>query len=230
MVANAAYEWDSTTGVLVQNPDTADATATTAAVGQTIADSGVINYLNKFGEMPPGERGSRAASRAASPQELRPGQRAVLRGHPVSEKPGERPRVHELSGFCDERGEVRPGGWLPGDHHLGRPDSVLVPGTTRSSVSATSTPGTTRTCPAATSPVTSPSKPALVSADTSVNVVTALAKVTALEGITVTTPMPGGAASARVHRGSGVRQPLTRTCVLLLQGSPDSVDLLGRRT
>lgn len=49
--ANAAAEWSSSTGVFVQNPDTADATATTAAVGLTINNSGVINYVNKFGQM-----------------------------------------------------------------------------------------------------------------------------------------------------------------------------------
>lgn len=45
--ANVAREWDATTGVLVQNPNPADATAT----GGGVQDSGVINYLNKFGQM-----------------------------------------------------------------------------------------------------------------------------------------------------------------------------------
>ncbi len=40
---NPAYEWSTTTGVFVNNPDTADA----AASG--VSNSGVINYLNKFG-------------------------------------------------------------------------------------------------------------------------------------------------------------------------------------
>ncbi|WP_313928260.1 PilC/PilY family type IV pilus protein [Pseudoxanthomonas sp.] len=53
VMTNAAREWDPITGVLYRNPDAADATATTAAVGATypIVDSGVINYLNKFGQM-----------------------------------------------------------------------------------------------------------------------------------------------------------------------------------
>lgn len=46
-VANAASEWDPTTGVLIRNPDAADA----AATGNGVADSGVINYINKFGQM-----------------------------------------------------------------------------------------------------------------------------------------------------------------------------------
>ncbi len=44
-------EWDTTTGMLIRNPNPADATTTTEAAGQTIGDSGVINYLNKFGQM-----------------------------------------------------------------------------------------------------------------------------------------------------------------------------------
>lgn len=43
-------EWDSSTGVMTKNPNAADATASsTAAV--PIVDSGVMNYLNKFGEI-----------------------------------------------------------------------------------------------------------------------------------------------------------------------------------
>lgn len=54
-VPNPAAEWDPTTGVLYANPDPADATATNTAAGLTGANqvvrSGVINYLNQFGEV-----------------------------------------------------------------------------------------------------------------------------------------------------------------------------------
>ena len=49
--ANANREWDPATGVFIRNPDPVDAAATTAAVGSAIGDSGVMNYLNKFGQM-----------------------------------------------------------------------------------------------------------------------------------------------------------------------------------
>ena len=49
-VANAATEWDASNGVQFNNPDSADAAATAAALGVTVSDSGVINYLNKFGQ------------------------------------------------------------------------------------------------------------------------------------------------------------------------------------
>jgi type IV pilus assembly protein PilY1 len=53
-ISNAAAEWDATTGVMLTNPDVADAAATVtnaAAAGWAvgITNSGVMNYLNKFG-------------------------------------------------------------------------------------------------------------------------------------------------------------------------------------
>lgn len=44
---NANKEWSATNGVMVRNPNPTDATST----GNGVADSGVINYLNKFGSM-----------------------------------------------------------------------------------------------------------------------------------------------------------------------------------
>ena len=52
--ANTRREWDPVTGVLIRNPDPADALATRAtntALNPNIQDSGIINYLNKFGQM-----------------------------------------------------------------------------------------------------------------------------------------------------------------------------------
>lgn len=51
---NGQKEWDETTGILVRNPDSADAAATQTATGVTISDSGVMNYLNQFGQLIPG--------------------------------------------------------------------------------------------------------------------------------------------------------------------------------
>lgn len=49
-ITNPKAEWSPSTGTFLQNPDIADATATTAETGVAVADSGVMNYLNKFGE------------------------------------------------------------------------------------------------------------------------------------------------------------------------------------
>ncbi|MBN6101089.1 pilus assembly protein [Xanthomonas sp. CFBP 8703] len=56
-LANTAREWDPQTGILYQNPDSADADATTAVIGNgyPIVNSGVINYLNKFGQLNTGK-------------------------------------------------------------------------------------------------------------------------------------------------------------------------------
>ncbi|WP_084186921.1 pilus assembly protein [Andreprevotia chitinilytica] len=51
-INNANNEWDATTGIFVTNPNPTDATATATAIGggASITNSGVMNYLNKFGE------------------------------------------------------------------------------------------------------------------------------------------------------------------------------------
>lgn len=46
---NAGGEWDAATGIFITNPDTADAAASSTLSGITIDNSGVMNYLNKFG-------------------------------------------------------------------------------------------------------------------------------------------------------------------------------------
>jgi len=51
---NDRAEWNATTGILARNPASSEATAT----GYGVADSGVINYLNKFGSMPSSPNGT----------------------------------------------------------------------------------------------------------------------------------------------------------------------------
>lgn len=48
---NPSREWDPATGVLIENPDQADAAATPGG----IRTSGVINYINRFGQMKTGQ-------------------------------------------------------------------------------------------------------------------------------------------------------------------------------
>lgn len=55
-ITNAAYEWDGTTGIMRTNPDPTDASDTqsaAASAGYTVpvTNSGVMNYLNKFGKV-----------------------------------------------------------------------------------------------------------------------------------------------------------------------------------
>lgn len=50
-LTNTQAEWDSVTGALVTNPNPEDATSTQALFGRAVSNSGVINYLNKFGQL-----------------------------------------------------------------------------------------------------------------------------------------------------------------------------------
>jgi type IV pilus assembly protein PilY1 len=54
-VVNAGKEWDAATGIFFLNPDKTDADNTNLAFTPTtdVVNSGVMNYLNKFGEIAP---------------------------------------------------------------------------------------------------------------------------------------------------------------------------------
>lgn len=49
-VSNSSAEWSSSNGTFVQNPNASEASATTGT-SPAITNSGVINYLNKFGQL-----------------------------------------------------------------------------------------------------------------------------------------------------------------------------------
>jgi type IV pilus assembly protein PilY1 len=53
-LSNPASEWDTTTGVMNINPNPTDASDTATLLGVSISNSGVMNYLNKFGQITPG--------------------------------------------------------------------------------------------------------------------------------------------------------------------------------
>jgi type IV pilus assembly protein PilY1 len=53
-LANAGTEWDANNGVMTLNPDASDANDTNTLFGVGVTNSGVINYLNKFGQITPG--------------------------------------------------------------------------------------------------------------------------------------------------------------------------------
>jgi type IV pilus assembly protein PilY1 len=53
-IDNPETEWNPTTGSMSLNPNAADASATASSYGVTVNNSGVMNYLNKFGQIPIG--------------------------------------------------------------------------------------------------------------------------------------------------------------------------------
>jgi type IV pilus assembly protein PilY1 len=55
-VANPAAEWDPATGIMVTNPDKELAKSSSTSSGVEISQSGVMNYLNKFGLVSAGDK------------------------------------------------------------------------------------------------------------------------------------------------------------------------------
>lgn len=171
--SNPASEWDALTGVFVRNPDSADASATNAA----ILDSGVINYLNKFGQM-------------------------TSKGHksydPVSElfyaslryfkNQGNVSAYSTIGGDATSRYELADGfpvitSWGDPIQYACQKNVILGIGDTNTHRDK-NLPGNSNTSE-------EPAVPSEVSADTTVNVATATQKVAALEGITINTPFTG---------------------------------------
>lgn len=183
-VANANREWNPSTGVLIQNPDSSDASDTATRVGRTIEDSGVINYINKFGQM-------------------------TTRNHksydPVSElyyaairylkRQGNIPEYTTLSGTTDDNYNLADGfpvitEWDDPMQYYCQRNALLGIGDANTHRDK-NLPGNSVTAD-------EPGVPALVTADQTVNVVTATQKVAQLEGITINTPFTGRQNSAYI--------------------------------
>jgi type IV pilus assembly protein PilY1 len=181
--ANPNQEWDPTTGVLQQNPDPADAAATAGALGISVPNSGAINYLNKFGQLTNNQHKSK---------------------DPVSEL------YYTALRYLKDQGNV--------------PEYTAIPGATgvAAATAADGFPVITdwddpiqyacqtnvilgigdvnthrdKNLPGSSSSFEEPSKPALVSGDDTVNVVTATAEVASFEGFSINTPFSGRENSA----------------------------------
>lgn len=171
-VPNPNQEWDPVTGVLVRNPDPVDAANTTATVGKDINDSGVINYINKFGQMTTKDH---------------------KRYDPVSElyytairylkHQGNVASYANLNGSADENYEFADGfpvitAWNDPIQYWCQTNAILGIGDVYSHKDK-NLPGNSAYRG------NEPAVPPEVSADTTINVVTATQKVAALEGITI---------------------------------------------
>lgn len=172
-VANAASEWDATTGVLVANPDAAAASATNADMGiSSIASSGVINYLNKFGEM------TTKNHKDFDPvSELYYTAVRYFKGLPPV------PEYSAVTGTGLQKFELADGfpvvtSWEDPIQYKCQANVALGIGDvyTHRDKNLPSASGTT-------SATDEPSKPSLVSSDTTVDVITATAKVGQLESV-----------------------------------------------
>ena len=171
--ANPAAEWSASNGVFVRNPDAADATATNTAYGLTgadgVADSGVLNYLNKFGQITPG-----TYKTYDNVGEL---YYAVLR---YFKKQGNVPEWTSMSGATTATKKS----WIDGFPVINNWDDPIQYSCQRNFVLGIGDVNThaDRNLPGA-SGSSEPAKPSAVSSDTTVNAVTATNKIGALHGI-----------------------------------------------
>ncbi|NRH42957.1 PilC/PilY family type IV pilus protein [Pseudomonas sp. MS15a(2019)] len=174
-------EWSSETGILVSNPSTSEAQATNDAIDNTgrIVNSGVINYINKFGSMP--YRGNLY--------------RKLKDFDPVSElyytalryfkNQGNVNTYSELTGDSDDRYAQADGfpvvtNWIDPITYSCQKNVILGIGDVNT--------WSDKNLPGNLKHDQEPALPPEVAADTTVNVVTATSRVAALEGISIPTP------------------------------------------
>jgi type IV pilus assembly protein PilY1 len=168
--ANAATEWDSNTGILNLNPEATDASSTATLFGVPINNSGVINYLNKFGQITPG---------------------SYKTYDPVGELYYAAVRYFKKLGNVPEWSA--PGSastatkttWVDGFPVITSWDDPILWACQKNFILGIGDVNThaDKNVPGSTGSSQEPTKPATVAADTSVNAVTATNKVGALHGL-----------------------------------------------
>ncbi len=194
-VTNANAEWDATTGVMSTNPDALDATATTAdaaAAGYpavTITNSGVMNYLNKFGKVVTGNYKS-----------YDPASELYYSAQRYFRNLG---NVSQYSNLAGAGSAATLTTWLDGFPAIKTWDDPILYSCQKNFIlgigdvyshSDTNLPGSTLN----SSPAVEPAMPAAVSGDTSINVKTATDMVGTLQGIS-------NLGNTRTGSGSGTK-------------------------
>ena len=178
--SNAAREWDPTTGVMTLNPDATDAANTASVFGVPVANSGVINYLNKFGQE------QKSYKRRDPVSELFYGALRYLKnqGHvPAwSDIASDTNKTRLIDGFPVIQN------WDDPIQYSCQRNFVLGIGDTNTNWD--------RNVPGSTTGSSEPSDPPQVTADTTVNAVTATNKVGSLQG------MGGSLGTTAISNGS----------------------------
>ncbi len=164
VVTNAATEWDPTTGVLIRNPDTADA----AATGNGVADSGVINYINKFGQMT-----------NRDPKSLDPVSEFYYAATRYFKNQGNVPEYTNLTGTVAQRYEQADGfpvitNWDDPIRYSCQTNVILGIGDVYTH--------NDKNLPGSTFTNSEPARPALVTADTTVDVAARMQQIYTMEG------------------------------------------------
>ena len=184
LVANANREWDPSTGVLERNPDSADASSTAANVGQAVSDSGVINYINKFGQMT-----------TQNHKSYDPVSELYYTAIRYLKRQGNVAEYSSLSGTSSQRYNYVDGfpvitDWDDPMQYRCQNNALLGIGDVNTHRDK-NLPGNGVT-------VDEPTRPTTVTSDDTINVVTATQKVAQLENITIATPFTGRENSAYI--------------------------------
>lgn len=162
---NTNKEWSATNGVMVKNPNPTDATAT----GNGVTDSGVINYLNKFGSM--SDRNHKS---------LDPVSELYYTAVRYFKNQSNVTSYSNLNGDTSTNYKTADGfpvitQWTDPITYSCQKNVILGIGDVNTHRD--------KNLPGATSSAGEPAKPAEVAADTTVDVVAATAKVGAMEGV-----------------------------------------------
>lgn len=185
---NSAKEWDPDTGVFVLNPDSIN-----QSMGITISNSGVINYLNKFGQLTNNTHKSHdpvselfyTATRYFKNQGNVAAYTTTTPAHNSS--PSDATKQRWADGFPVITN------WEDPIQYSCQKNVILGIGDTNTHRDK-NLPGNAVTAD-------EPSVPTEVSSDATVDVVTATAKVAALESITIATPYNAGRQSSAYMAG-----------------------------
>ncbi|MDR6179750.1 type IV pilus assembly protein PilY1 [Pseudomonas sp. SORGH_AS 211] len=186
---NNRAEWDNTTGIQSSNPSPLEASNTLGTTG--ITNSGVLNYLNKFGSMPYDNQNN---------------YRVLKSFDPVSEL------YYTAIRYFKNQGNVATYSNLTGDAANGYAQADGFPVVTQwddpityscqknviLGIGDTNTWNDKNLPGGNTSSGGEPAIPAEVTADKTVNVETVTQKVASLEGITINTPFTGRGNSAYI--------------------------------
>jgi type IV pilus assembly protein PilY1 len=178
-IANSNMEWDPSTGILERNPDPTDASDTASYYGTTVSDSGVINYLNKFGQLNNNNFKSYDPVSELYYTALRyyKHQGNVDEYYTKSPAHNSSPGSAEIAKWVDNFPVIR--SWNDPIQYACQKNVVLGIGDVNTHRD--------KNLPGNTSGTDEPTKPTEVSTDLSVNVRTATDKIAALEGISIDT-------------------------------------------
>lgn len=181
--SNPNKEWDETTGILVQNPDSSSASDTASYYGVAVSNSGILNYLNKFGQLNSNNFKSYDPVSELYYTSLRyyKNQSNVDEYYTKTPAHNSSPGSTETAKWVDGFPVVRT--WGDPIQYACQKNVVLGIGDVNTHRD--------KNLPGNTSGTDEPTKPAEVTSDASVNVRTATDKIAQLEGISIDT----GAAS-----------------------------------